>query len=117
MTLTEERAAILSELLTADTERGSILLTLEPAEALAQINALGNDFTLEEINEYGEVMKAVLESQGELDDDALDNVAGGAVPVAVAAAPALTWGIVAGASAIAAGAGAVAGAISRYNIW
>ncbi|MCL1918662.1 MAG: hypothetical protein FWG14_10165 [Peptococcaceae bacterium] len=75
--LTQERAEKLSEILNADPEQAKALLALEPAEALSQINALGNDFTLEEVNEFGKALKA----QGELDDDALDDVSGGIAPL------------------------------------
>jgi lactobin A/cerein 7B family class IIb bacteriocin len=75
-----ERADKLSEILTADPERAKTLFSLEPAEALSQINALGNDFTLDEINEYGQAVRKAA-AQGELDDSELDNVAGGVIPV------------------------------------
>ena len=76
MTLTQERANVLTEFLNADEERTKDLFALEANEAQVQINALGNDFTLDEIIEYGEAVKK-LTAQGELDADALDNVAGG----------------------------------------
>ena len=78
MLLTQKKADILSEILAVDAERGKVLLALDPIEALAQINALGNDFTLDEIKEFGEALK-VASQQCELDADALDSIAGGVV--------------------------------------
>ncbi|MCL1917428.1 MAG: hypothetical protein FWG14_03795 [Peptococcaceae bacterium] len=74
--LTEERASILTEILSADEARAQTLLSLDTKEALKQINALGNDFTLDELKEYGKAMEAS-SAQGELDADSLDDVAGG----------------------------------------
>ncbi|MCL1917596.1 MAG: hypothetical protein FWG14_04690 [Peptococcaceae bacterium] len=76
MALTQERAELLTEILTADEERAKNLLALDAKEALTQINALGNDFTLDELSEFGKAMDAIFQ-QGELDADALDDVAGG----------------------------------------
>ncbi|MCL1919288.1 MAG: hypothetical protein FWG14_13515 [Peptococcaceae bacterium] len=87
--LTEERALALTEILNADEARAEILLRLEPEEALKQINAQGNDFTLDELREYGGVVNiAAKQTHGELDADSLDNVAGGiAWGAALAAVP------------------------------
>ncbi|MCL1917448.1 MAG: hypothetical protein FWG14_03900 [Peptococcaceae bacterium] len=74
--LTQERADILTDILNADETRAEALLDLEPEEALKQINALGNDFTLDELHEYGKVLEAA-SKQGELDAESLDDVAGG----------------------------------------
>ena len=52
--LTQTRADILSEILNAEAGRAKILLTIDPYDALALINTLGHDFTLDEINEYAE---------------------------------------------------------------
>jgi hypothetical protein len=73
--LTQARADALTEILNADEARAQTLLNLEPDEALRQINAMGNDFTLDELNEYGEALEAG--RKGELNAEALDNVAGG----------------------------------------
>jgi len=78
--LTQERAAVLTKILEADEARTQTFLSLEPEEAVKQINALGNDFTVDELCEYGEALQAhvaALNEKGELDADALDNVAGG----------------------------------------
>ena len=76
MALTQERATVITEFLEADLDRAKKLFDLGPDAALKEINAAGNDFTIEEINEYGEAAKKA-SAQGELDADALDNVAGG----------------------------------------
>ena len=82
--LTQERANVLTEILNADEARAKSLLTLEPTEAAAQINVLGNDFTADELIAYGESLKTN-GSQGELDAEALDNVAGGSFTAAAIA--------------------------------
>jgi len=50
--LTQTRADILSEILNAEAGRAKILLTIDPYDALALINTLGHDFTLDEIMEF-----------------------------------------------------------------
>lgn len=80
MVLTMERAGIITELLNADTERAEKLVSLDPSEAVKQINALGYDFSAEELNEYGEALRtAAARESGELELDALDDVAGGVI--------------------------------------
>ena len=79
--ITQEKADLLTELL-SDEERATKLLGLEPSEALNEINALGYDFTLGEIKEYGTLVKNAQKSnlQGEeLAFNALDEVAGGII--------------------------------------
>ncbi|MCL1917449.1 MAG: hypothetical protein FWG14_03905 [Peptococcaceae bacterium] len=78
--LTQERADILSAILNANAVHAQTLLSIEPSEALRQINALGNDFELDELNEYRKALQ-VVSTQGEIDAEALDYVVGGA-PIA-----------------------------------
>ena len=73
--LTQERKNILKEILEADAKRTQELFALEPSDALVKINSLGHNFTLEEITEYGEILKT---SKNELNFDVLENAAGGA---------------------------------------
>lgn len=81
--LTNERAELIAKYLTADADRANKLLDLPVEEAVAQMNADGNDFTAEEVKEFGVQLQAAAAQQGgvdgELDADALDNVAGGVV--------------------------------------
>lgn len=90
--LTNERAELLANYLTDDKERAKALLALDPQEAVAKINANGHDFSVEEITEFGNQMKAtVIAQEGELGENALDNVAGGVfVTGAVAGAVAIS---------------------------
>ena len=82
--LTQERADKLVAILEADEERAVTLLELEPEAALVQINALGNDFTVEELKEFAKMLSTVTaKDEGELDADALDGVAGGAIVVLI----------------------------------
>ncbi|MDR1642951.1 MAG: class IIb bacteriocin, lactobin A/cerein 7B family [Clostridiales bacterium] len=80
--LTQKKTEDLSAILTADPERAKKLLDLEPADAIAELSALGSDVTLDELKEYGEALKSA--SSGDvLDDAALDEVAGGIAPVLI----------------------------------
>ena len=81
--LTQERANELSEIINSNKERAKELLENEPEVALAYINALGNDFTLSEIKEYGKAVKALVAQQGDLDADALESVSGGFISPAL----------------------------------
>ena len=104
MVLTESRAKLLSDIILADENKDKKLLEMDPNEALDVINAMGNDFTIDEINEFGDALKSYV-SQGELNADDLDSVAGGVVGTVIAAC------------AIAAGVGAAVGALERFKIW
>ena len=99
MVLTRERADAITRILNADEERAIKLLSLEPEGALAQINALGNDFTTDELIAYGDALK-VATAQGELNADALDGVAGGSLTLA-AGAGAFAFGAAIGGAATA----------------
>lgn len=83
MTITNERAEVLSAYITSDMERAQRLLNMPIGEALVEINADGNDFTTEELAEFGEQIKVAIATQqnnnGELNEVALDNVSGGLV--------------------------------------
>ena len=82
--LTQERADVITEILNSDRERTEKILNLEPEAAMAEINALGNDFTVGEIKEYGEAVKAFVAQRGELNSDALEDVTGGSAAIAIA---------------------------------
>lgn len=75
--LTQERTQLLVNYLDADIDRARELVKLAPEEALAKINATGNDFTLEEIVEFGKQLQAAAAQSGELDENALGEVSGG----------------------------------------
>ena len=83
MVLTKERATILNEFLSADTGRAEKLAALAPGEAVIQINAYGHDFTEAELVEFGEAISVIAAGGGELNLDALDDVAGGSVTVVI----------------------------------
>lgn len=74
--LTNERAELIGNYLTADKERAAALLALSPEEAVAKINAEGHDFTADEIEEFGKNLKAAAQAD-ELDENALEDVSGG----------------------------------------
>lgn len=77
--LTNERAELIGNYLTADKERAAALLALSPEEAVAKMNADGNDFTVEEIIAFGATVRTVSAEEGELGADDLDDVSGGSV--------------------------------------
>ena len=79
--LTNERAELIANYLTADKVRGRSLLALEPAEAVAKMNADGNDFTVEEIMEFGKQLRELSAHEGELNAEDLDNISGGVVTI------------------------------------
>ena len=81
MALTGERAEMLSNYLTADIDRARKLVDLPAEEALALINADNHDFTIDELKDFRDVMVQISKKSedGELDDSALEEVAGGIV--------------------------------------
>lgn len=105
MTLTVERADLISKVLSENIARAKELLQMDPALALTTINELGYDFTAEELTEYGKALKVVA-ANGELDAEDLDNVTGGGAFLTICAA-----------AAIAFVAGAVVGGIEKSGIW
>ena len=96
--LTQERADLLSNYLSTHLEETEVLLTLEPEEALAKINAAGIDYSIEELKEYCDVLKTSL-PKDELDGTDLDNVTGGVVATTCA----IGWMIACGAGGALAG--------------
>lgn len=81
MVLSDERVQRISDYLLADTERAKRLVDLSPENAVLDMNADGNDFTVEELREFGGQMQAYAaqSANGELSEDALSDVAGGIV--------------------------------------
>ncbi len=76
--LTQERADKLTGYLTSDPEHAKELLAMEPEDALKEINGAGYDFTLDELNDYCKAFKLAV-SEGELEEEALEDVSGGIV--------------------------------------
>lgn len=84
MALSNERAEMIANYLTADKDRATELLKLSPEEAMAKINAAGNNFTIDEITEFGKGVADIAEKMNsgeELDADTLAQVAGGGNPM------------------------------------
>ena len=80
MALTKERAEVLASYLTADKERAEELLKLSPEEAIQKINADGNNFTMEEVKEFGTTLASVakkMSENSEMNENDLEEVAGG----------------------------------------
>jgi hypothetical protein len=82
MIMTDERVQKLTNYLSNDPDRMLKLFDMEPEKAVAQINADGYDFTVDELKEFAEAMVMVSEkTEGELDVDVLENVSGGVLTV------------------------------------
>lgn len=103
--MSDNRMEMLAAFLSADADRAKYLLTMNPEDAATVINAAGYDFTTEELVSFGEELrKAVaMKSEGEVSEEALEDVAGGI-------------GIVTG-SLIALGAGILVGGMDHFGIW
>lgn len=82
MVLTNERAEMLANYLTADVSKAKELVDLPVEDAVKAINADGYDFKVDELKDFGEILQSVAgnaNADGEIDAEALDNVAGGVV--------------------------------------
>lgn len=82
MVLTNERAEMLANYLTADVNKAKKLIDLPVEDALKEINAEGFDFSIDELKDFGEILQnvvSVANEDGEIDADTLDNIAGGVV--------------------------------------
>ena len=73
-----ERINEISAFLANDLQNTKTLLEMEPAEAAKALAKGGLDVSPEELVEYGEELKKMSkETEGELDENDLENVAGG----------------------------------------
>jgi hypothetical protein len=93
--LTEERTGKIVEVLSKLPNKGTELWQLQPDAALLQLNESGGDFTIEEVIDFGEQVKAVATQfkDGELRQEDLTNVTGGiSTTTAVAAYMLITCG-------------------------
>lgn len=79
--LTQEKADQITSFLSRDIDHARVLLEMEPAEALAEVNAAGIECSLDDIKEYGKVLCSAMEvaQKGEFSEEDLDQVAGGVV--------------------------------------
>lgn len=100
--LTQEKANIITEFLSKDIEYTKTLLDMEPEEVLAKLQAAGIDCELDELVKYAEALNSAvaMSQKAELDEDDLEQVAGGV---------AITAGLVLGLAGCLAGGAAVGG--------
>ena len=76
--MTTERINEISEYLARDLEKAKSLLESTPEEAAENLRVEGFDVTAEELIAYSEeLIKIANEKDGELNEDDLENVAGG----------------------------------------
>lgn len=85
MALSNERTEAIAKYLLDDEKRAQEVLSLSPEEAVSRINSDGNNFSVEEIQEFGENLKYVASQNGELSEDQLSDVSGGVIAAAAAA--------------------------------
>lgn len=78
--MTNERVMAIAEVLGADDAQRKALLEMEPEAAAKALAAKGYDFTADELVEFGKLV-ADAQAKGELDADALSEVAGGSLTV------------------------------------
>lgn len=84
MALTNERAEKFADFLKEDVERANQLVEMSPEEVVEIANAAGNDFTVEEVTEFGDNFKAIAAQSEELNEENLDGVSGGIAAAAAA---------------------------------
>lgn len=72
-----ERANEIAIAIGNDENKIKELLDLSPEEAVAKLNSDGNDFTAQELVDFAEFVKKSVPAEGELGEEALENVAGG----------------------------------------
>lgn len=86
--MSTERINQITEALLQNENEVAALFELSPAEASAKLAQKGFDFTEAELVEYGKILdqqKKLTEAGSELNEDALDNVAGGGLLAAAVA--------------------------------
>lgn len=76
--LTKERAYALNDFLAENQECAKQIESVSAEEAVEVINANGFDYTVEEFTEFAKAFEAA-QPTGELDENALENVAGGSI--------------------------------------
>ena len=77
--ITETRINEIATALGTDEEQIKEMFSLTAEEAVAQFKSKGYDFTAEELDEFAAHLKNMLSQNEELDENALDSVAGGSV--------------------------------------
>ena len=76
--MTEERIEKLTNYLREDQEKELVLLQMQPEEACIKIQADGYDYTVDEIIEYGNLVRTVAaQMDDEISEADLEMVAGG----------------------------------------
>jgi lactobin A/cerein 7B family class IIb bacteriocin len=83
--ITNEKATAIAAYFKADDARMNELFAMEPADAAAKMTADGCEVTAEELIELQAELKKMSVTGTELDEAALENVAGGIAPILIAA--------------------------------
>ena len=79
--MTKERIQAIADALESNDELRQAVLGMEPAEAVEELKKAGYDFAADELVEFGKLV-ADATATGELGEDDLDSVTGGALTVA-----------------------------------
>lgn len=82
--ITNEKATAIAAYFKADEARTKELFEMEPAEAAAKMTADGCEVTADELIELHSEIQKVAATGTELDEAALENVAGGIAPLIIA---------------------------------
>ena len=75
----QDRMIKLGEILNSDAAFAEEALQKSPAEAVKFLEEKGYSFTEEELVAFGEALVSICKGAGELDENALEDVAGGAI--------------------------------------
>lgn len=81
--LTQEKANVLSDYLAKDEARASEIIAMDTADAVKALGADGIEITAEELAEYASAVEEAKAQSGELNEDALENVSGGCLGLAI----------------------------------
>ena len=76
--LTGDRAYALTTLMIADKARAKKFMKLSPDKAREEINALGYNYSIEEITDYSDALRPVILGLNLPKNTSLENVSGGA---------------------------------------
>lgn len=80
--MTKEKIQAIADALASNDELRKAVLAMEPAEAAGALQKAGYDFSADELIEFGKLVVDATAS-GELDEDSLDSVTGGAITIGV----------------------------------
>jgi len=81
--LTQEKANALSDYLAKDKAHADEIIAMDAADAVKALSADGIEITAEELADYAAAVEKAKAESGELSEDALENVSGGCLGLAI----------------------------------